>query len=176
MTARIHYRTTIPPALTPVTVEEAKEYMRFCDAPDDRLIHQFILSAVNLVEAYTGRALISQTIEATALRVRAGECIDLPRPRLLSVDSVTSSGVALSEDDYAVNIKAEPATITTTSNHDQLTVTYTAGYGASPDDVPSIIRTAIMAIVARSYDNRTEELPKFLMEQLLSGYRILYLK
>ena len=61
---------TTEPASTPVTLAEAKAYMKvdFTDAPNDAIITMMIESATSRVESYTRRALIEQTWEYWASR------------------------------------------------------------------------------------------------------------
>jgi hypothetical protein len=93
----------------------------------------------------------------------------LPRPRLMAVASVTyldPSGVrqTLNPSLYAVDADAEPARIlpkpgtywpsTAYGRSDVVQVTYTAGYGDTPDTVPASVQLAILGLVAHWYENR----------------------
>lgn len=178
MSARIHYRVITPPAIEPVTIQEAKEYMRFCDAPDDDIIASFITAGREIAEKFLGRALIRQTIMATATDVKAGEEIELPRPLLIAIDGITDtvSDTLLTESDYELEDQSEPAKIAFINNHSRLQITYSAGYCDSADDVPSAIKTAIKIAVHHFYDNRlSDELPKT-SRYLLEPFRIVNLR
>lgn len=54
-------RVVTRPASTPVTLQEAKDYLRVTDSADDALIQDLIEIATDKVENYIRRALITQT-------------------------------------------------------------------------------------------------------------------
>jgi len=56
---------TVAPAVEPVTVSEAKAYLRVDSTADDTLIGQMITAARELVEQHLRRKLITQTLRLT---------------------------------------------------------------------------------------------------------------
>ena len=95
--------------------------------------------------------------------------MQLPWPNLISVESVTyldGTGARQTLDPslYAVDSNAEPARIvpapgtywpaTLWGRSDAVQVTYTAGYGTDPSDVPASVQLAILGLVAHWYENR----------------------
>lgn len=182
----VSWRVITPPAAEPVSVVLAKANCRVTHTHEDALFALWIEAARRHAEAVLGRAIITQTIAAkfdtwdTILR--------LPRPRLQLVDSVTyldPDGVeqTASADLYDVDIDSEPGRVLLTPGEawpdilaapQAVTVTYTAGYGDSGDDVPGNIREAILMAVGAWNENRENivapgavELPFAVRQQLM---------
>lgn len=85
---------TIAPAEEPVSLTEAKAHCNIESdfVEDDDAIEAFIAAARESCEARTGRQLVSATY---VLRLSGFPCVDvieLPRPPLVSVNSVLRSG------------------------------------------------------------------------------------
>lgn len=94
--------------------------------------------------------------------------IKVPRPPLQSVTSITyvdTDGVTQTLDDdlYRVDAESEPGRITPAYNQswpytrpqtNAVTVTFVAGYGATPATVPATTRQAIEMLAAHFYENR----------------------
>ena len=51
------------PSQEPVTLQEVKEYLRVDDSTDERILRPFLESARRFCEEYTGRALMTQTLQ-----------------------------------------------------------------------------------------------------------------
>ncbi len=64
--------------------------------------------------------------------------------------------------------------ILTIKNINDITITYTAGYGTEPSGVPMQIRQAVLMMVADGYDNREDYVKKLptASEYLLDQYRV----
>ena len=156
-----------PPALEPVSLADAKHFLRVAHDDDDDVIAALIAAARVHVEAQTRRALIEQTwrlvrdvwpaagrlpilpvplIEVTAVRVFDA---DGP-PHLLDVedfdiDSVSAPAVLGFERGAA----RAPGKLTA-----GIEVDIVVGYGDAPEDVPAPLRQAIRMLVAHWYENR----------------------
>lgn len=186
---------TVPPAVSPVSLELLKAQSVIKITEDDLLAVHYLESATAWVERYTGRALIEQTWTLTLdapPAYRAMGAILLPRVPVLSVTSVKSYSptdveTAMSAvTDYAVDIASEPGRIVLRDgiawpsglrNHNGLVVTYKAGYGESGESVPIDIRQAICLLAAHWYENREAsintdltEIP-FGVQSLVDSYR-----
>lgn len=175
-----------PPAIEPVTLDEAKAHLKVDVSDDDTLIASLIAAARARAEWHTGRAFITQSW----LYARDGwPCapFELPLPPLQSVTSITVTDTAdnatvLDASLYRVDTGANPARIawkettlppTNLRNLNALEVAFTAGYGDAAADVPEAIRAAILAIVADLYLHRGDDAPTpdaALM--LLAPYRV----
>lgn len=166
-----------PPASEPVTTAEAKAHARIDHSDDDAYIDSLIEAARSLVEARTGRSLITQTL---ILRLdgfprnigydfrRVTHDIVLPRPPVQSVSSVVyidtdGTSVTLDPSKYDVDTKGHmprivPAygevwPITRPATPNAVTITYDAGW-TQASLVPAPLRHAIKLLVSHWYENR----------------------
>lgn len=168
-------RTTAPSS-SPVTVAEAKKQLEIWDddSTHDAHLRWLIEAATEFAESYTGRAFITQTWQVSLTRFplasmdRFGQSIVLPRPPLQSITSiqyVDSDGVTqtVSSSDYQVVTGATPGYVCPAYDAvwpapryqpEAVTVTYVAGYGNDPSDVPQIARQGILMLVAHWFENR----------------------
>lgn len=156
---------TAPPAEEPVTLEQAKAWLRVESGGDeDALIAALIPAARARCEWHTGRAFMTQGWTLWLDGVGDG-CIALPLPPLVSVQSVTLYGrddaaTVLGVDSYAVDVPGgrvilkSPHTNLRTRN--AAAIAFTAGYGGAAD-LPAPICQAILQIVAALYDHRGAE-------------------
>lgn len=210
----------------PVSLEEAKHHMRVSTADDDALIQSDLESACERVEIETGRQLLTATWQlwldsAPGLSQSSGGpdtglwaganawmnlgawwnrlYIDVPRPPLASVSSITyvdTAGVTQTWDAalYQVHKPAGPTAgrgkirpaygvswPVTRDQMDAVVVQFTAGYGTSGDAVPQPLRRAILMIAGDLYENReativtdrrvtVEEMPSG-VDRILQQYR-----
>lgn len=152
-----------PPAVEPVTRDEAARFIRVDFTSDDPLIGMLIAAARQRVENFLRRALITQT---RILTLDWGPAwVELPYPPIQSVTSVTVKGldftdVVASPSSYYVNTNArlvglQPSAVWPTHvTPAGWRVQYVAGYGADATSVPDAIKLAILHMVAISYDTR----------------------
>lgn len=154
-----------PPAAEPITVEEAKHHLRVIGPDDDAQIGAMITAARVMVENRLNRALMPQTIRATADAF--GGYVVLPRPPLLGVTSVsyvdsTGATQTLAPGGYVVDTTREPPRLNapygvawpdTRAQRGAVTVTYQAGY---PDaaSVPAPIKQWMLLAIASMYAHR----------------------
>lgn len=159
-----------PPTAWPVSFAEAKTFCKSDDddVEEDALIAGFIPTATEMAENFTGRALITQTLEMK-LDGFPGCAISLPKPKLQSVTHIKyidpdgteqtwddeNYTVDGSDSDFGRIVPAYQGIFPSTRNHiDVVTIRFVAGYGDAPANVPEPIRLAIMYLVRHWYDNR----------------------
>ena len=129
----------IPPAAEPLSLTEAKAYLRITDANDDTIITAMIGAVRQQCEEYTKRALVTQTWELWMDSFPCGETpktdgyfetrqlsmvrrlINIPRPPLRSVASLITydaAGIAtvFPVTHYFVDTASEPGRIALNSN------------------------------------------------------------
>lgn len=124
-----------PPSVEPLSLAEAKAFLRITDSVDDAIIGAMIASARRACEEYTGRALITQTWTLWLDRFPCGEkrgapldgwhevpvnhydqvkrMIDMPRPPLQSINFLKTYGVddvatVFDASNYLVDAANEP--------------------------------------------------------------------
>ena len=176
------------PAAEPVSLAEAKAHMRIDSAADDSLISALITAAREAAEAHTRRALVSQTwrltldgfpapplpwwdgVRQAADMPGAGSVIELPRPPLVSVTSVTTyddgdNPTVASAASYFVDSDSEPGRVALRSGQTWpavgrvaggVEVIFVAGYGAA-SAVPQAIRQAMLMYIGHLFENREAE-------------------
>jgi uncharacterized phiE125 gp8 family phage protein len=179
---------TTPPAIEPVTLDEAKAHLKVDTTDDDALIGTLICAARSKAEWNTGRAFITQGWTLAADCWPQDNVFELPFPPLQSVGSVTAyalddTATVLDPSTWQADTVSAPARLALKTNAsppvnlralNAIEIVFTAGYGDSESDVPALIREAILEIVADMYVNRgdTDEIPLAAMA-LLAPYRIL---
>ena len=174
---------TSAPAAEPVSLDEAKAQLRITEGDDDTLITSLIEAARVAVEQRTRRALITQTLQLTLPDF--ADAIKLPRPPVAALSAfeyrdtagatqtVPASAYRLESNSTPARVELLPnQTWPTTDTHPAaVTITYTAGYGATSDDVPETLRRAVLLLVEEFYDGHDENRSKGIAA-LLAPYRV----
>lgn len=180
-----------PPAVEPVTLDDAKLHLKVDTSDDDALIARLITAARARAEWHTGRALNTQSWILWLDSWPECGVIEIPLPPLQNVASVTTyalddSTTALDPATYQVDMASAPARLTLRSTVlppdnlraiDSVAVAFTAGYGDAADDVPAGFRAAILELIAFLYEHRGEapaELPLDVLA-LLAPFRVFHL-
>lgn len=156
-----------PPAVEPVSLEEAMNYCRIDSDADVITLDGMITVARLEAEKVTRRQLITATWE---LRLdRFPQIMYLPVPPLQSVTSLKyldTAGVEqtlVENTDYLVDTYSEPGRITPAYGEEwpaiypvmsAVRVRFVAGYGDADTDVPQAIRNWIMVMMGSLYEHR----------------------
>ncbi|MEC9433878.1 MAG: head-tail connector protein [Pseudomonadota bacterium] len=157
-----------PPAAEPLTLEQAKAWLRVDGDDDDGVITALIKGARMEVEAFTRLRLITQTVEFT-LAAFPGR-IRIPTWPVQSVESVSyidDAGEAqtMSDADWTLVTGRRPREIapaygltwpSTRAHWNAVTVKAVVGYGGSGADVPADILAAMRLIIATRFDFRSD--------------------
>lgn len=156
----MYLRLVTPPAVEPVTLEEAKQHLKIDGNEDDSLINALITAARQRAEEYTRRAFITQTWEVAVDSVTSTLC--LPRPPVQTIEAVTLDGQAVAPENYGLMVTNLFYTKIPLHavNPGGLVIRYTSGYGSNATDVPQAIRQAILMLVAHMYEAREGEAPQ----------------
>lgn len=132
-------------------------------------LRALLITAREAVETFLRRAIITQTWRLTLDSFpRETDFIRLPKPKLLTVSSIqyvdgTGATQTMSADDYVVDTATLPGRILlgygkvwplTRDYYNAVTITFTAGYGATAAAVPERVKQAIKLIIADLYKNR----------------------
>lgn len=149
----------VAPASEPVTLEEAKRYLRVDTEDDDELITDMIVAARMHAESWLRRSLITQSwllgFEHYKLDVAA-----LPMGPVQSVASVMVLGSdggsqTMSTDAYYLSENKEALHFWGGLIGFRLEITYVAGYGDA-EDVPRPVKLGMLSHIAMLYDGRGE--------------------
>ena len=171
-------------AITPSTVSrtlavdvgKVHRRARLASHDDDDILRDMIEEATDELETEIGRAFINRTY---TMRIDHfpydTEAIRLPIAPVQSITSIAytnSSGTSVtwSSSLYQVDTRQEPARVLPAYNQDwpdirsgcddlnSVTVTFVAGYGTCPDDIPPLARKAIASKVVSDYTGCEEDM------------------
>lgn len=187
------WKVTTEPASEPITLADAKLWLKVDGTADNNLITALITSARLWVERHCNVGLLPQTITEVWDGWPAGREMELSVSPLRSVTSIKyldSNGdeQTLSSANYAYDIYAKPPRVqlkysqTWPTLYDEInsvSAVYAVGYDSAAT-VPESIKTAMYLAIADSYENRTDYVRKMptMAEMLLqsSGNRIFTFK
>jgi uncharacterized phiE125 gp8 family phage protein len=155
------------PAAEPLTLAEAKDFLRVEHDDEDELIAALIKGARGHVEAQTRRALVTQSWRLVRDAWPASGRLDMlpvPLRALLAarVHGADGSAGAVDLSAFAVDAASAPAVLSFAPGAMPapgravagIELDIEAGYGAAPTDVPEPLRQAIRLLVAHWYENR----------------------
>jgi len=156
------------PAIEPISLEEAKIFLRVSDTADDQLITTLIAAARVHVETLTRSAMITQTwrkvldcwpssnqVEMplgpfqTLLSIRvydaANVATTLPLAQFLPEESSRPARIALPTKIADQPIKRDRAAIE---------IDYQVGFGTNAADVPIDLKQSLLTLIGHWYQNR----------------------
>ena len=180
---------TVAPAAEPVTLAEAKAFLRLSTSSEDELLAGLIRAAREDLERATGLALIEQDWRLAIDELPRSDMVCLQRHPVREILSVTvygSEGEASLVDpaDYQSDLASRPARLlfatrpTIARAMNGLEIDFRCGFGEAGPDVPDTLRRAILVLVAHWYEFRAgygpadqpvSYPPQY--ERLISGYR-----
>jgi uncharacterized phiE125 gp8 family phage protein len=183
-----------PPATEPLSLDDAKDYLRVAHTDDDALIAALITSARTHVEAQTRRALITQTWRHSRNAWPATGRIEVPPAPLQALAAARvydAEGVAQAIDleSFVVDTISAPGMISFPpwsvpgpgAKYGGIELDIVVGYGDAASDVPGPLKLAIEALLLHWYENRgvaaerdVSPLPWGIAE-LIASYRVLSL-
>lgn len=139
---------------TPVTLAEAKNFLRVYDTVDDTSIQSLLVGVTQQVEQYIGRDTTPRT--RMSYWARPKMLISIPRIPVTSITSIVEvqrdgNEVALDPSDFVVE-GLDRKSIRLTSSYNSLKVTYASGYATCPE----VIKGAILQELSLQYKNRQD--------------------
>lgn len=161
------------PANEPLTLAEAKLYLRVDHSSEDALITDFIISARMIAESWMKTSLLTQSWKLScndALPVRNY----LPMGPVQSITSVMltdrDGGTAtISANGYYLNAAKNELMLDSAMAGFQFDIVYVTGYGYA-NAVPRPIRQGMLAHIAAMYDGRGDSPTASLPAQVVALY------
>ena len=159
------------PSVEPISTAEAKEYLRIdtSDTSQDNVIALLIAGVRQRFEDYLRRALITQTLSYEMSGDDLRQYIEIPRPPVQSITSLTTydeaSGSETSTVVASTNYQLIEKTLLverndgwTINREDRAgTLVYVAGYGNASTDIPQDIVLAMLEMLALRFERRGDE-------------------
>lgn len=152
------------PAEEPVSLAEAKAFLKVDDGAEDALIATLIAAARMHVEGVTGRALLAQSWRVVLDDWPGDRQVKLPVTPFMAVTEITAYDMAGAGHDIALaQFLSEPDRLLLPTKvtgmpvlreRQGIEIDYVAGYGTEPEDVPADIRQALLALVAYWHEHR----------------------
>lgn len=173
----------------PITKAEVKSHLRLdaSDTSEDTQIDIWITAAREYCEAFTGRALATQTREGLLNDFPSTDNIEIPKPPLQSVTSVKykdSDGdetTMTADTDYIVNTDNEPGEIFLPYNDtwpsftpypfNAVRIRYVCGYDGETYILPKLLKSGLLYHVGLMYKYRDCEIP---VEEIETVHRLYY--
>ena len=157
-------RLITAPASTPVSLAEAKAWLRVDDAAENDLITALIAAATGMIEQITGLAIMEQTWElvldsfADSILLPKGPVSAITWVKYIDPDSVEQT---LGASNYALDAVSDPQWLVRAadaswpaiaSGINNVTIRFTAGVSVAAD--LASLKTAILMLVAHWHGNR----------------------
>lgn len=145
------------PVTEPITLTEAKLYLRVDSSNEDSLISDLIVSARMSAEQWLAKSLITQTWKLVYNDYL--DCsVDLPMPPIVNIISITivnrdATTSLVSENNYYLNAAKNMVLLDNHINGFSIEIIYNAGYGLAAQ-VPQPIKYGMLAHIAAMYDER----------------------
>lgn len=181
-------KQTTAPASEPLTLSELKQYLRIENNVEDALLNLIISAVRDRAERNSGMQLLGATFTHSINEFRDVEFPKHPTNSVSSVSYVDEAGQTqtLSTSLYRFDNISEPAQLKfivgelPKLNQDvdyPISIVYTAGY-ESADDVPAMMKAAMMLDAGTLYEHRNEliygslaELPRTALD-MYREYRV----
>ena len=154
----------VPPAVEPLTLAEAKEFLRVAHGDDDDFITALITGARSHVESQTRRALITQTWRLVRdawpadgrIEVRPAPLQSVVAARVFDLDGTPQDvdAQAFVVDQASSLLAFASWSLPAPGRAAGIEIDVSVGYGEEASDVPEPLRQAIRLLIAHWYENR----------------------
>jgi uncharacterized phiE125 gp8 family phage protein len=165
-TARMTPLAISPPAIEPVSLVQARDFLRLDATDEDELLGMLVTASRLMVEAASGRMLIDQSWRLVLDRWPVGGELRLPLSpvqRIIAARVYDAAGNAqIVAASSLVLIKGmDPPVIAVSGSvpipgreREAVEIDVVAGFGATPDLVPSPLRQAVLRLACRWFEQR----------------------
>ncbi|MBM3467892.1 MAG: hypothetical protein FJX71_00480 [Alphaproteobacteria bacterium] len=179
----------------PVGISEVKAHLRLDHAHEDEYLHPLIQASASFVEEYLGRSLLTQVWRLIWEKQKAypplisteemDVCsVPLPYPPLrsiLSVNRLMPTGEKQPIRRHRLELNHQVPRLVFADVSEPVEIEYESGYGDRPNDIPSVLRQAILICIADFYEHRSSLqnpaslVHNSLVREILDTYRTLRL-
>ncbi len=145
------------PAAEPITLADARAYLRLDDTGEDALVGELIAAARSYVERATGRSLMRQDwrMETDVSSDHAVPLLRGPVSEILAVSTLDDQGQAiqLPSTSYALSVAGNELCLHASLTAARLRIDYRCGM-VQAGDVPPPLRHAVRSAVLSLYESR----------------------
>ncbi len=175
----IRYRYSLeevtPPAVEPLDLADVKTYLRIDHSSDDGLLGSTIAAVREVCETTTGLSLINRSYNLF-LDVWNSDVLPLPKSPVAEVSAINvyasddtastydASNYYLDNKEINARIVVKRGSVTPLAGREVngIEVKYTAGFGATANDIPDLLKQGMMQLVAHLYEHRGDNLDRAL--------------
>jgi uncharacterized phiE125 gp8 family phage protein len=158
-----------PPVLEPVSLPEAKSFLRITDADDDALINSLVTAVRQKAENWTRRLFITQTWVLWQDSVPDGFTLSIPLSPLQTVTHIKSYDLSnevstFDSSNYLIDSSSTPGRVALNDGQswptflrriNALDVEFVAGFGGA-SDVPEPIKQGILQWIKLLFANKSK--------------------
>ena len=156
------------PAVEPITLPEARAFLRLDGTEEDELLAALIAAARLTVERATRRLLVAQSWRLELDRWPPGRVVVLPLAPVLAIEAVRitdAAGAATTVDSADLRLEpGDPARLLVSAVLPEpgwprggVAIDLLCGYGATAASVPEPLRLAVRQLVAHWFERRGDE-------------------
>ncbi|WP_428628695.1 head-tail connector protein [Sphingopyxis sp.] len=151
---------SLVPGESPVSLTEARGWLRMGTAVDDAVVAQLLRAATSICEAFVGQWLVRRSgsetlpLDGGTVRLTVRPVVAVADVTLLAVDG---GATVADSNGYRVAIASDGIgrlTINAPGDADRVRVTYRAGLAEDGAGVPEAIRQGIVRMTQHLYDAR----------------------
>lgn len=152
------------PVEEPVSLAEAKAFLKVDDDAEDGLIATLIGAARLHVEGVTGKALLAQSWRVVLDDWPENRVVKLPVSPLIAVTEISATdGNGASHEIALGQFGSEPDRLIVPrvvvgmpalQERQGIEIDYVAGFGTEPEEVPADLRQALLGLVAHWHEHR----------------------
>lgn len=181
----MNYTQTVAPTSEPLSLTDAKDFMRIIETDDDAMITSMIVGAREFAENYTNRQFVAATYELITDRfVQDMKLRHNPIKTISKIECMDETGVyqTLSTDEYYLYYDNSIGRIHFNSfpsikdDKRAVKITFTSGY----DTIPTSIVSFLKVFVSTIYENRefyiigvsVDKFANPMIVQMLNFYRV----
>lgn len=148
----MHTHITIARTQSLFTLDLVKCQLRIHHTDHDDLLKYLTTVATDWVEETLGKSLLKETRQV----IHNNNCFCLPYGPVTKVLNVKYGNKVLDENQYSVSAKGDSLEVSVPFRwkSPEVVVTYEAGYGENPDDVPAVLRHAVLGTIEYLYENK----------------------
>lgn len=140
-----------PPAIYPISLEEAKAHLRVLSTDEDPYISSLIPAATRYCEQYQRRVYAQRDI--IFVNDNFVSPWRLPLAPVSAIKAIFVGGVALAESDFSLDGLGRVEIFSDIYIGEEVKITATCGY-ADVADTPTPVRQAILLLAGHLYSNR----------------------